>query len=85
VAQQVSCELAVIMFTDIVDYTAMMQSDENHGYQMRKRNRKVVKNLIENNQGQQLQYFGSGVNIASRVENLSVAGGILISAGICFK
>ena len=123
-------QLAAIMFTDIVGYTAMMQENEKLAKKKRDRHRDVLQKLISTHDGEILQYYGDGtlsifnsgveavacavkiqkelhkspavplrigihtgdivfeddgiygdgVNIASRLESLSVSGGILISA-----
>jgi ATP/maltotriose-dependent transcriptional regulator MalT/class 3 adenylate cyclase len=121
--------LAVIMFTDIVGYTSLMQKDENKAIKIRKRHRDILEKSIQTHNGQLVQYYGDGtlstfgsvieaiecsvkiqqelqkepiiplrigmhigdivysddgiygdaVNVASRIENLSVSGGVLIS------
>ena len=53
-------QLAAIMFTDIVGYTAIMQQDENHAKRIRARHRDVFQNLNEKFDGQIIQYFGDG-------------------------
>jgi len=122
-------QLAAVMFTDMVGYTALMQEDENKAKKNRDRHRAVLEQLIQDHHGLILQYYGDGtlsifgsaieaiesaveiqqelqkdpkiplrigmhvgdivysddgvygdaVNIASRIENLSVPGGVLIS------
>ncbi|MFH1196258.1 MAG: tetratricopeptide repeat protein [bacterium] len=121
--------LSAIMFTDMVGYTALMQSNERHAKDLRDRHRKVLEKNISDHQGRILQYYGDGtlsifgsaieavraaveiqkelreepkislrigihvgdvvyedegvygdgVNLASRIESLSVSGAILIS------
>jgi len=125
-------QLAAIMFTDMVGYTALMQEDEEKAKSNRDRHRKVLEESIQNHHGLNLQYYGDGtlsvfgsaieavecaveiqkelqkepviplriglhvgdivyaddgvygdaVNIASRIENLSVPGSVLISAKV---
>jgi TolB-like protein/Tfp pilus assembly protein PilF len=122
-------QLAAIMFTDMVGYTALMQEDEDQAKHNRDRQKIVLEKLIPDYHGLVLQYYGDGtlsvfgsaieavecaveiqkelqqepkvpiriglhvgdivyaddgiygdaVNIASRIESLSVPGGILIS------
>jgi TolB-like protein/class 3 adenylate cyclase/Tfp pilus assembly protein PilF len=122
-------QLAAIMFTDMVGYTALMQEDEKLAKQKRDRHRQVLQDSILKYNGEILQYYGDGtlsmfssgveavrcaitiqkelknepvvplriglhtgdvvieedgiygdgVNVASRLESLSVAGSILIS------
>ncbi len=124
--------LAAIMFTDMVGYTALMQTDERKAKQNRDRHRKILQDAVEEHQGRILQYFGDGtmiifnsdieavdcaiqiqmelikepkiplrigihtgdivyddegiygdgVNVASRVEGLSVSGAVLISGKV---
>ena len=47
-----SRQLAAIMFTDIVGYTALMGRDEPRAFQLLKRNRQLQKPLIEKYRGQ---------------------------------
>ena len=120
-------ELAVVMFTDMAGYTALMQRDEAAALWSRKRHRTVLESCLSDHGGELLQYFGDGslsifrsslqaveaavaiqrelegrpalriglhageiaydeqgaygdaVNIAARLEALSVPGGILVS------
>jgi TolB-like protein/class 3 adenylate cyclase/lipopolysaccharide biosynthesis regulator YciM len=124
--------LAAIMFTDMVGYTALMQTDERKAKQNRDRHRKILQEAVTEHQGRILQYFGDGtmiifnsaieavdcaiqiqtelikepkiplrigihtgdivyddegvygdgVNVASRIEGLSVSGAILISGKV---
>jgi adenylate cyclase len=124
-----SRQLAAIMFTDMVGYTALMQTDEEEAKKKRQRHKVVFDNSVKSHLGKVLQYFGdgtlsifssaidcvncaidiqkqltqppkvdvrigihtgditfdeegiygNGVNIASRIETLSVPGGIFIS------
>ena len=127
-----SRQLAAVMFTDMVGYTALMQQDEQKARTRRDRHRKVLERLIAANQGNVLQYFGDGtlsvfdsaflavkcaleiqtelrrepeipvriglhvgdivyedsgvygdaVNVASRIEAISIPGGVLFSSKV---
>ncbi|MFK7923074.1 MAG: adenylate/guanylate cyclase domain-containing protein [Bacteroidia bacterium] len=125
-----STRLAAIMFTDIVGYTAMMQTDQAKAMGIVKQYEAVLKDRITHHKGELLQTygdgslsifesasaavrsakelqeqvrdqvplrigihlgeitidgehtFGDGVNIASRVESMGVAGAVLISSNI---
>ena len=125
-------QLAAIMFTDMVGYTALMQENEHRAKENRDRHRQVLQESVREHQGEILQYygdgtlmifssaieainaaldiqvalqtepkiplrvgihtgdivydqegiFGDGVNIASRIEGLSVSGSVLISGKV---
>ena len=53
-------QLAAIMFTDIVGYTAMMHQDEDQAVAIRKRHREVFQKEHESHQGEIVQYYGDG-------------------------
>ena len=53
-------QLAAIMFTDIVGYTALMQGDEAVATSVRTRHREVFTEQHELHQGEIVQYFGDG-------------------------
>ncbi len=52
--------LAAVMFTDIVGYTALMQTDERKAAAQRKKHRQVFEATHQRYQGNILQYFGDG-------------------------
>jgi class 3 adenylate cyclase/TolB-like protein len=52
--------LAAIMFTDIVGYTSLMQSDESKGIAYRERHREVFNTITKKYRGRILQYYGDG-------------------------
>jgi len=122
-------QLAAIMFTDMIGYTALMQTNEQQAKEKRDRHRAVLQEAVREHHGEILQYygdgtliifnsaieavnaavdiqaelqikpkiplrvgihtgdivysddgiFGDGVNVASRIEGLSVSGSVLIS------
>ena len=122
-------QLAAIMFTDMVGYTALMQDNEDRAKELRDRHRSVLEKLIRKYHGLILQYYGDGslsvfgsaieavecavqiqlemqrepvipsriglnvgdivydddgiygdgVNVASRIESMSVPGAVLVS------
>ncbi len=68
-------QLAAIMFTDIVGYTAIMQDDEQKAVNLRSRHRKVFKEQHDKFNGTLVQYFGDGTlsMFKSAVEAVSCA------------
>lgn len=53
-------QLAAIMFTDMVGYTALMQADEEGARVARLRHRTVLESALSAHDGQLLQYLGDG-------------------------
>lgn len=53
-------QLAAIMFTDMVGYTALMQTDEEEAGKKRQRHKFVFDQCVKNHHGKVLQYFGDG-------------------------
>jgi len=56
-----SRQLAAIMFTDIVGYTALMGEDEQRAFELLKKNRLVQRPIIEKYKGRWLKEIGDGV------------------------
>jgi len=56
-----SRQLAAIMFTDIVGYTALMGEDEQKALELLKKNRLVQRPIIEKYYGKWLKEIGDGV------------------------
>ncbi|HET9825905.1 MAG TPA: adenylate/guanylate cyclase domain-containing protein, partial [Chitinophagaceae bacterium] len=56
-----SRQLAAIMFTDIVGYTALMGDDERKAFELLRRNRQLQKPLIERFDGIWVKEIGDGV------------------------
>ena len=54
-------QLAAIMFTDIVGYTALMGNDEQKAFQLLKKNRELQKPIIEKFNGRWIKELGDGV------------------------
>jgi len=54
-------QLAAIMFTDIVGYTALMGDDEQKAFSILNKNRQIQKPLIENYGGKWIKELGDGV------------------------
>ena len=71
-------QLAAVMFTDIVGYTALMESDEEAGMKVRSRHRKVFQQEHETHQGEIIQYYGDGALsiFKSAIEAVQCAIGI---------
>ncbi len=53
-------QLAAVMFTDIVGYTALMQEDEAVAIKVRAKHRKVFEEQHKLYQGEIIQYYGDG-------------------------
>ena len=56
-----SRQLAAIMFTDIVGYTALMGNDEKKAFELLRKNREIQKPIIEEFGGQWIKELGDGV------------------------
>ncbi|HEV8506332.1 MAG TPA: adenylate/guanylate cyclase domain-containing protein [Chitinophagaceae bacterium] len=56
-----SRQLAAIMFTDIVGYTALMGNDEKKAFELLRQNREIQKPIIEEFGGQWIKELGDGV------------------------
>jgi class 3 adenylate cyclase len=56
-----SRQLAAIMFTDIVGYTALMGKDERRAFDLLRKNREIQKPIIEEFGGQWIKELGDGV------------------------
>lgn len=53
-------QLAAILFTDMIGYTALMSRDEALARRLRDRHREVLRSSHEQHSGEILQYFGDG-------------------------
>ena len=56
-----SRQLAAIMFTDIVGYTALMGNNEQRAFELLRKNREIQKPIIEEFGGQWIKELGDGV------------------------
>ena len=56
-----SRQLATIMFTDIVGYTALMGNDEQRAFELLNKNREIQKPIIEQYNGRWIKELGDGV------------------------
>ena len=54
-------QLAAIMFTDIVGYTALMGRDEQKAFELLDKNRQIQKPIIEQHNGKWIKELGDGV------------------------
>ena len=54
-------QLAAIMFTDIVGYTAIMNQDEDRAFKVLEKNRRIHENCIQAFDGRLLKELGDGV------------------------
>ena len=57
-------QLAAIMFTDIVGYTAMMQQDEQNALWLLNRFKEVLERISKEHHGKIIQYYGDGCLLA---------------------
>jgi adenylate cyclase len=53
-------QLAAIMFTDIVGYTAMMQKNEQHAISLLDRHQSILEKKIHEHNGEMISYYGDG-------------------------
>ena len=69
-------QLAAIMFTDIVGYTALMGNDEKKAFELLTKNRQIQKPIIEQHNGRWIKELGDGVmasfNTASDAVNAAM-------------
>ena len=54
-------QLACIMFTDVVGYTALMGEDEEKAFNILKKNRDLQRPIIEKHGGRWIKEIGDGV------------------------
>jgi adenylate cyclase len=71
-------QLAAIMFTDIVGYTALMGHDEGKAFDYLKKNRELHKPIIEEFNGRWIKELGDGVMASFKTVSDAVAAAIKI-------
>ncbi|HET7003822.1 MAG TPA: adenylate/guanylate cyclase domain-containing protein, partial [Puia sp.] len=71
-------QLAAIMFTDIVGYTALMGSDELKAFDLLQKNRELQKPIIEEFNGRWIKELGDGVMASFNAVSDAVAAAIKI-------
>src|ERR1700675_1067098 len=54
-------QLAAIMFTDIVGYTALMGTNEKKAFELLQKNRNIQKPIIEESNGRLIKKLGGGI------------------------
>jgi adenylate cyclase len=76
-----SRQLAAIMFTDIVGYTALMGQDEDKAFDLLKKNREIQKPLVEQYGGRWIKELGDGAlaSFPNATDAVLCAGAILQS------
>lgn len=74
-------QLAAIMFTDIVGYTALMGADEEKAFTLLKLNREMQKPLIEKYNGRWIKELGDGVLASfTTVTNAVICAGSILQS-----
>jgi len=73
-----SRQLAAIMFTDIVGYTALMGNDEKKAFELLGKNRQIQKPIIEQYNGRWIKELGDGVMVSFNTASDAVNAAIKI-------
>jgi adenylate cyclase len=75
----ISRQLAAIMFTDIVGYTALMGEDEDKAFELLRKNRKIQQPIVERYNGNWIKELGDGVlaSFTTVTDAVLCAGAIL--------
>ena len=63
-------QLAAIMFTDIVGYTAMMGNNEQKAFELLRQNRLLQKPIIEEFGGRCIKELGDGILASMRTQKI---------------
>ena len=71
-------QLAAIMFTDIVGYTALMGNDEKKAFELLSKNRQIQKPIIEQYNGKWIKELGDGVMASFNTVSDAVTAAIKI-------
>ncbi len=71
-------QLAAIMFTDIVGYTALMGDDEKKAFELLNKNRQIQKPIIEQYNGRWIKELGDGVMASFNTVSDAVSAAIKI-------
>ena len=71
-------QLAAIMFTDIVGYTALMGKDEQKAFELLNMNRQIQKPIIEQYNGKWIKELGDGVMATFQTVSDAVTAAIKI-------
>ena len=71
-------QLAAIMFTDIVGYTALMGKDEQKAFELLEKNRQIQKPIIEQYNGKWIKELGDGVMASFTTVSDAVNAAIMI-------
>jgi len=71
-------QLAAIMFTDIVGYTALMGKDEQRAFDILQKNRDIQKPIIEQNSGKWIKELGDGILASFPAVSDAVAAAVSI-------
>jgi len=79
-----SRQLAAIMFTDIVGYTALMGNNEQKAFELLRKNREIQKPIIEDFGGQWIKELGDGVMASFSAASNAVYAAIKIQEA-CFN
>jgi class 3 adenylate cyclase len=75
-----SRQLASIMFTDIVGYTALMGRDEERTFALLKKNRELQKPVIESFNGRFIKELGDGIMASFNTVSDSVNAALLVKS-----
>ncbi len=72
--------LAAIMFTDIAGYTSLMGSDEDHAFEILRKNREIHAELLEKYNGHLIKEMGDGMLISFDLASDAVRCGLALQA-----